>query len=83
MSNPAVNFTTHEACPNLTTSEFYEIGILELYVFGFSFMIGLPTNAYVIWLIITGRGIVVPSEFFILNLSVCGLFFSVNSLLFF
>ncbi|XP_067231468.1 C-C chemokine receptor type 8-like [Chanodichthys erythropterus] len=42
----------------------------------------LPANSYVIWLIITGTGYGVASEFFILNLSVCELGICLNGLVF-
>lgn len=81
MSNSALNFTTDEASTNFTTPAFDQINILEFNVLGFSFLFALPTNAYVLWLIVTGAGSGVASELFMLNLSVCGLFYSVNSLL--
>ncbi len=81
MSNSAVNFTVDEASTNITTFLFNEIDIFELNMLGFGFLFGLLTNTYVIWLIITGAGNGVALEFFILNLSFCGLFCSVYFLL--
>ncbi|KAG1942125.1 hydroxycarboxylic acid receptor 2-like, partial [Pimephales promelas] len=78
MSYSAVNFTIHEASTNPTNTE---IDILGSCLFGFSSLFGLPTHFYVIWLILTGTQSGVASEFFNLNLSVCGIFVSVNALL--
>ncbi|XDV38334.1 hypothetical protein PO909_007773 [Leuciscus waleckii] len=41
----------------------------------------LPENSYVIWLIVTGAGNGVASEFFSLNLSVCEIFYCLQSFL--
>ncbi|XDV38339.1 hypothetical protein PO909_007778 [Leuciscus waleckii] len=71
MNNSTVNFTTPETSTNSTTQS---IGLKDLMltcVHSFNFLFGLPTNSYVIWLIITGAGSGVASEFFILNLSMC------------
>ncbi|XP_067280746.1 C-C chemokine receptor type 8-like [Pseudorasbora parva] len=77
MNNSTVNVTTPES---FTTYSFGLLDILEMYTCSFSFLFGLPTHSYVIWLIITGNG--VTSEFFILNLSVCEIGNCVNSLVF-
>lgn len=75
MSNSALNFSTDEASTNFTTPAFDQIDILEFDGLGFSFLFALPTNAYVIWLIITGAASGVASELFILKaLLLCELF---------
>ncbi len=45
-------------------------------------IVALPENLYVIWLIVTGAGNGVASEFFSLNLSVCEILLCLQSLLF-
>ncbi|KAI2651549.1 Uracil nucleotide/cysteinyl leukotriene receptor [Labeo rohita] len=44
-------------------------------------IVGFPENLYVIWLIVTGAGNGVASEFFSLNLSVCEILLCLQSLL--
>ncbi|XP_056114248.1 uracil nucleotide/cysteinyl leukotriene receptor-like [Rhinichthys klamathensis goyatoka] len=80
MNDSTVNFTI-KASSNSTAHSIGKIDILETCMLTFNFISGLPTNAYVIWLIMTGTGNGVASEFFNLNLSVCGIFVSVNALL--
>jgi len=46
----------------------------------FSFMFGVSTHSYVIWLIVTGTAHGVLSDFFNFSLSLCGIIFSLNSL---
>ncbi|XP_056114215.1 G-protein coupled receptor 35-like [Rhinichthys klamathensis goyatoka] len=65
-----MNFTTPEISTNSTTQSFRPLQILEMCLHSISFLVGLPTHSYVIWLIITGTGSGVASEFFILNFSV-------------
>ncbi|XP_051734827.1 C-C chemokine receptor type 8-like [Ctenopharyngodon idella] len=67
MINSTVNFNTPEASTNSTTQSIGLLDSLEICVYSISFLFGLPTHSYVIWLIITGTG----SEVFNLNLSVC------------
>ncbi|XP_056114205.1 chemokine XC receptor 1-like [Rhinichthys klamathensis goyatoka] len=77
MNNSTVNFTTESS----TTNSFGPLDIFEMYACSFSFLFGLPTHSYVIWLIITtGSG--VASVFFKLNLSVCEIGICVTSLIF-
>ncbi len=75
------NFTELHSSANLTVSSFWKIDILEIWMLTFNFLSGIPTHAYVIWLIITGTGSGFALEFFNLNMAVCGIFFSVDSLL--
>ncbi|XP_067231454.1 chemokine XC receptor 1-like [Chanodichthys erythropterus] len=72
MNNSTVNFTT--------TYSFGPFDILEMYAHSFSFLLGLPTHFYVLWLIITGSG--VASVLFKLNLSVCEIGICMSSLIF-
>ncbi len=44
------------------------------------FLFGLPTHSYIVWLIFTGRGTGIASEFFTLNISVCEIIFCLRSL---
>jgi len=72
MNNSTVNFITTETSTNSTTQP--SIGLIDLVVtcvHSINFLFGLPTHSYVIWLIITGTGSGVASEFFLLNLSMC------------
>ncbi|XP_050948638.1 chemokine XC receptor 1-like [Labeo rohita] len=68
MNNYTVNFTSPETS---TDSPIQSTGPLEICVFIIILLFGLPTLFYVIWLIITGTGNGVASEFFILNHFVC------------
>ncbi|XP_051734820.1 chemokine XC receptor 1-like [Ctenopharyngodon idella] len=82
MNNSTVNFTTPETSTNSTTQSFGLVEILEFCVYSICFLVGLPTHSYIIWLIITGAGSGVASEFFILNLSVSEIGYCVNCLTF-
>ncbi len=68
MNNSTVNFTTADTS---TTFDFGLVDSQRMSVLSISLLFGLPTHSYVIWLIITGTGSGVASEFFNLNLSVC------------
>ncbi|XP_042567359.1 chemokine XC receptor 1-like [Cyprinus carpio] len=61
-----------------TTQHIGLLKILDLCLHSFNFLFGFPTHFYVIWLIITGTGSGVASEFFILNISVCELASTLN-----
>ncbi|XP_067280764.1 chemokine XC receptor 1-like [Pseudorasbora parva] len=80
MNNSTGNFTSPETSTNATTQSFGFVEILELCVYSISFLVGVPTHSYIIWLIITGAGSGVASEFFILNLSVSEAGFYMNCL---
>ncbi|XP_067231463.1 chemokine XC receptor 1-like [Chanodichthys erythropterus] len=82
MHNSTVNFTTPESSTNSTTQSIGLVEILEFCVYIICFLFGVPTHSYVIWLIITGAGRGVASEFFILNLSVSEIGYCVNCLTF-
>ncbi|XP_055772300.1 P2Y purinoceptor 3-like, partial [Salvelinus fontinalis] len=45
-------------------------------------ILGLPTNVYVVWLIVTGAGGTMASDFFSLNLSVSEILYSLSNLMF-
>nr|XP_055035554.1 C-C chemokine receptor type 8-like [Misgurnus anguillicaudatus] len=64
MNNSTVNFTSGSKSIDL---------MLTLVVNGISLLFGLPTHPYIIYLIITGAGNGIASEFSNLNLSVSGL----------
>ncbi|XP_051955261.1 somatostatin receptor type 1-like [Xyrauchen texanus] len=80
MNNSIVNFSTPHSSINLTGSSFWQMGTLEMSMLSFSFMLGLPTHSYIIYLIITETRSGMASEFFSLNLSVCEILFSLNSM---
>ncbi|XDV38341.1 hypothetical protein PO909_007780 [Leuciscus waleckii] len=80
MNNYTMNFTTLETTTNSTIRSIRLVEILEYCIYSTSFLVGLPTQSYVIWLIITGAGSGVASEFFILNLSISETGFCVNCL---
>ncbi|XP_056302927.1 uracil nucleotide/cysteinyl leukotriene receptor-like [Danio aesculapii] len=69
MNNSTVNFTTSAASTNSTTQFIVAQQIMEICMHITSFLIGLPTHCYVIWLIVTGTGNGLASEFFNLNYS--------------
>ncbi|XP_043072434.1 somatostatin receptor type 1-like [Puntigrus tetrazona] len=74
MNNSTVNFTTAGASTTL------DFGLLESQGMSILLLVGLPIHSYIIWLIITGAGSGVASEFFTLNLSVCEIGNSVNAI---
>ncbi|XP_077053561.1 chemokine XC receptor 1-like [Siphateles boraxobius] len=80
MNNSTVNFTTAEISTNTTTQSFGLVEILNMCVYSMSFLVGLPTHSYITWLIITGAGSGVASEFFILNFSISEAGYYVNCL---
>ncbi len=71
MCNSTVNFTITTASINSTTPSFGQIQIMEICVHSIGFLFRLSTHSCVLWLIVTGTGSGVASEFFILYLSVC------------
>ncbi|XP_067280763.1 chemokine XC receptor 1-like [Pseudorasbora parva] len=75
-----MNFTTTETSTNSTVHSIGRMDFVVTCVHSMNFFFGLPTHSYIIWLIITGAGSGVASEFFILNLSVCEIGNSLNSL---
>ncbi|XP_056587676.1 somatostatin receptor type 5-like [Triplophysa dalaica] len=77
--NVTVNFTSFQAYTN-SSFPFGLIESLEICVHIFSLFFGLPTHFYVMWLIITGSRTMPPSEFFILNFSVCEIVSCLNYL---
>ncbi|XP_048023356.1 chemokine XC receptor 1-like [Megalobrama amblycephala] len=79
MNNSTVNFITPETSTNSTTHSFGLLNFVETCILGINVLFGVPTNFYVIWLIITGSG--VASEFFNLNLTVCEIVNSLNCLI--
>ncbi|XP_051532916.1 C-C chemokine receptor 1-like protein 1 [Myxocyprinus asiaticus] len=68
---------THEAC-NMTDALEHNLPTIAVAVHVINFLFGLPTHSYILWLIITGRGI--ASDFFTLNISICEITFSLRSL---
>ncbi len=75
MNNSTLNFTTAD------TSTTFDFGLVDsqgMSVFSISLLFGLPTHSYVIWLIITGTGSGVASEFFNLKSGVASEFFNLN-----
>ncbi|XP_051537032.1 hydroxycarboxylic acid receptor 2-like [Myxocyprinus asiaticus] len=81
MYDSTENSTTPEGSTNPTTYS-YRIHAFELYAFSISFLVGLPTHSYVVWLIVKGTGSGVASGFFNLNLSFCEISSCLNSLFF-
>ncbi|XP_056114213.1 C-C chemokine receptor type 8-like [Rhinichthys klamathensis goyatoka] len=81
MNNPTVNFTTPETSTNSTTQSIGPMDFVEICILSMNFLFGLPTNIYVILLIITGTGSGVASAFFNLNLSTCEIGTCLNGLL--
>ncbi len=77
MNNCTNNFIP-ESSTFSTTQHIWPLKILDFCLHSFNFLFGFPTHCYVIWLIVTGTGSGVASEFFILNLSVCEMANSLN-----
>ncbi|XP_067280762.1 chemokine XC receptor 1-like [Pseudorasbora parva] len=80
MNNSTVNFTTPETSTNSTIQYIGLMQSLEICAYSIHLFFSLPTHSYIIWLIITGAGSGVASEFFILNLSVCEIGICLNCL---
>ncbi len=82
MNNSTLNFSTHEESTNSTiiTVGLSRWDMFESSLFCFNLLFGFPTHSYVVWLIITGTGSGVASEFFILNLSVCETAYSLSAI---
>ncbi len=78
MNNSTVNFTSEAS----TNSTYDSVGATSLVIctFSINFIFGVPTHSYILWLIITGTGSGVASDFFNLNLSVCEIGICLNSL---
>jgi len=71
---------TSASSMNSTTEE--SLNIMDICVYSFNFLVGLPTHSCIIWLIVTGKGSGVASEFFNLSLSVCEIGTCLNCLFF-
>ncbi|XP_052393887.1 hydroxycarboxylic acid receptor 2-like [Carassius gibelio] len=82
MNNSTFKFTTRESSTNFTTYSIGPLNHLEICMYSISFLVGLPTHSYIIWLIITGTGSGIASEFFMLNLSVCEIANALNTFFF-
>ncbi|XP_056587668.1 chemokine XC receptor 1-like [Triplophysa dalaica] len=54
---------------------------LQMSLYSINVLFGLPTHSLIIWLIVTGTGSGIASDFFILNLSVCEIGICLNSVL--
>ncbi|XP_067280748.1 chemokine XC receptor 1-like [Pseudorasbora parva] len=81
MNNSTANFT-FEASTNFTDDlNGIKTRTLDMCVYCINVLFGLPTHSYIIWLIITGTGNRVASEFFTLYLSVCEIGTCLNALL--
>ncbi len=71
---------TPEISTNSTTQSIGGEESLNICLHSIGLLFGIPAHCYVIWLIITGTGSGVTSEYFILNLSVCEIANCLNSL---
>ncbi|XP_052443606.1 uracil nucleotide/cysteinyl leukotriene receptor-like [Carassius gibelio] len=78
MSNFTENFTTSV---DFTTQSIGLVDIINISMYSISFLFGLPTHSYVIWLITRGSGSGFVSEFFIFNLSICEICNCLNNLI--
>ncbi|XP_057215750.1 uracil nucleotide/cysteinyl leukotriene receptor-like [Triplophysa rosa] len=81
MNSTTLNFSTSGASTNIITNSFGDIGNLEICVYSFNVLFGLPTHTFVIWLIMTGSKSGTASEFFFLNLSACEIGICLDGLL--
>ncbi|XP_056301824.1 mu-type opioid receptor-like [Danio aesculapii] len=82
MNNSTMNFTSPEGSTNSTSAFIGIFDVVELCVYGFNLLFGLPTHSYVLWLVIIRSGSGASSEFFIFNLSVCEIINSLNSFIY-
>ncbi len=80
MNNSTMNFTTTEASTNSTNHLIVVMTILDCFIYSLNVLFGFPTHSYIIWLIVTGSGSAVASDFFFLNLSVSEIGICLNSL---
>ncbi|XP_055770040.1 P2Y purinoceptor 4-like, partial [Salvelinus fontinalis] len=67
----SVNSTSSWALTHYLITTTYSINLI----------LGLPTNVYVLWLIVTGAGGTMTSEFFALNLTVCEILYCLSAVL--
>ncbi|XP_057218721.1 C-C chemokine receptor type 8-like [Triplophysa rosa] len=79
MNNSAVNVSTNGDSTTVSTGL---VNSLKICVCLINLLFCLPTNSYVMRLIVTGTGSGIVSEFFILNLSFCEIGICVNCLTF-
>ncbi len=59
----------NSSIPNLNPLKPFQVNIFGICVSSFKILFGPPTHVYVLWLIVTGKGI--PSELLNFNISVC------------
>ncbi len=78
MNNATVNFSKYGT--NSTTQSFEVVTILDMFVYSIHLSFGLPTNCYVLWLIINRAGGGIASEFFRINQCVCEIVYCLDSL---
>ncbi|XP_042578918.1 hydroxycarboxylic acid receptor 2-like [Cyprinus carpio] len=64
-----MNSTTSGASTNSTVH--MSVGSFEICMLSINILFSFPTNSYILWLIVTGTGGGVASDFFSFNLSVC------------
>ncbi|XP_056587670.1 chemokine XC receptor 1-like [Triplophysa dalaica] len=74
MDIATVNFTTMEGSTNFTSLLSQNLTIVDMYIFSIIVLFGFPTQSYIIWLIVTGAGSGISSEFFLFNLCICEMF---------
>ncbi|XP_058613436.1 hydroxycarboxylic acid receptor 2-like [Onychostoma macrolepis] len=77
-----MNSITPEASTNITTQSNWQLDSINNPLFCINILFGLPTHSYIIWLIVTGTGSGVASEFFNLNNSFCEIGICVDFLIF-
>lgn len=66
---------------NVTSNDYFLVNVFRSCVLCFNVLFGSPVHAYVLWLIVTGRGI--ASEFLYIQVSVSEIIICVKSLLMF
>ncbi|XP_056587667.1 chemokine XC receptor 1-like [Triplophysa dalaica] len=77
MKNSTVNSTTSKG---LLESNDVMLR-LQMSLYSINVLFSLPTHSFIIWLIITGTGSGIASDFFILNLSVCEIGYCLNNVI--
>ncbi|XP_077053548.1 uncharacterized protein LOC143704294 [Siphateles boraxobius] len=67
-----ITMETEETPPcNTTSMQGAKLLTYDAVIYAIQFLFGLPTHSYIVWLIVTGKGTGIASEFFTLNISVC------------
>jgi len=74
------NSTSSQTQCNSASMQGAKLLTYDAVIYAIQFVFGFPTHSYIVWLIVTGKGTGIASEFFTLNISVCEIMLSLRSL---